>query len=90
MEHVDLDTRGNKPLKTGGLDSAEWGPGDVIIALNLGASATLYLSPRGVEGERQEVELEHGHCYCLSGEARWDWAHGLSVNKTQKARRAVV
>ena len=89
---MDLDTPRNEPLKNEGMwqDSDAWVPGDVIIALNLGASATLYLSPRDVEGEHQEVELEHGHCYCLSGDARWHWVHGLSVNEGQKARRAVV
>ena len=69
------------------------GPGDIIIAMGLGPGATVLMSP--VEGSlpgvscqgaarKQEafsVDMEPGDIYLISGEARWEWRHGVSIDE---------
>ena len=42
------------------------------------------------EQQRVSLHLEHGDCYILSGDARWQWLHGISVPEHAAERRAVV
>eukprot|EP00038_Savillea_parva_P016018 m.222800 g.222800 ORF g.222800 m.222800 type:complete len:92 (-) comp32921_c0_seq1:583-858(-) len=79
----------------GAIAPSEFGPGAVIVTLNLGCRCTILLermSPTKEGGcRRQRVDLEPGDLYVMAGDARWRWRHGVSVPEEQAvARRAVV
>jgi len=59
------------------------GPGDIIAALGLGPAATVILSPvgEGSRGEAFAMEMEPGDIYIISGESRWEWRHGVSIDE---------
>jgi hypothetical protein len=87
--HWDKDRRdkSHKPLDPKAFD----GPGDVLATLCLGCTCTLLMLPRGGRAGAFAVELEPGDIYVLSGDARWEWKHGISVvDDEMLARRAIV
>lgn len=90
--HWDIDAKNPSEPLPHNVTGSELGPGDVIGTLNLGCEAALLLKPRyGARcAEGRCVFLKQGDAYILSGEARWQWLHGISVEEGQMPRRAVV
>ena len=72
------------------------GPGDIIVAMGLGPGATVLMSPvqeslPGVShhpkrGEAFSVDMCPGDVYVISGESRWEWRHGVSIDETNRAQ----
>ena len=50
--------------------------GDTIASLSLGSTCVMQFSKAGAE-PAEEILLEPGSLLLLSGEARWDWLHGI-------------
>ena len=88
--HWDIDSESTaEPLPSG--TGSELGPGAVIAAVNLGCAASVLFEPRYGDKRRVRIDLEPGDAYVISGAARWQWLHGISVAKgLGVARRAVV
>ena len=88
--HWDIDSESTaEPLPSG--SGSELGPGAVIAAVNLGCAASVLFEPRYGDKRRVRIDLEPGDAYVISGAARWQWLHGISVAKgLGVARRAVV
>lgn len=51
-----------------------------VVGLSIGAPATLRFRRRRPEGfDRFALPLAPGSAYHLTGEARWDWEHGIAA-----------
>ena len=60
-----------------------------VLGLSLGASCTMRLRRRTVEGfERRNVPLPPRSLYRLSGEVRWEWEH--SIAPMDATRRSIT
>ena len=58
--------------------------GDVVVSVSLESAATMDFSPKEGGGGKVGVLLEPGDLLVLSGQARWDWLHGISACSSQR------
>jgi alkylated DNA repair dioxygenase AlkB len=57
--------------------------GDAIATISLGSVYSMDFLHRPT-GERRSLRLELGSCLILSGEARYEWTHGIKPRLTDK------
>ena len=57
--------------------------GDVVASVSLESAAMMEFSPKG-GGGKVGVRLKPGDLLVLSGQARWDWLHGISACPSQR------
>jgi DNA oxidative demethylase len=57
---------------------------DTIIAISIGADATLEFRPQGTAPSRFAQHLTPGSLYELTGSARWDYQHQILPVKAQR------
>jgi alkylated DNA repair dioxygenase AlkB len=50
--------------------------GEAIVSVSLGSTCVMRFT-RDEKGESRELLLEPGSALVLTGEARWDWKHGI-------------
>ena len=58
--------------------------GDVVASVSLESAATMDFSPKDGGGGKVGVILEPGDLLVLSGQARWDWLHGITACSSQR------
>ena len=58
--------------------------GDVVASVSLESAAMMDFSPKGGGEGKVSVRLEPGDLLVLSGQARWDWLHGISACPYQR------
>ncbi len=58
--------------------------GDVVVSVSLESAAVIDFSPRAGGRPKVGVLLEPGDLLVLSGEARWEWKHGILRCQSQR------
>ncbi|GIG64546.1 alpha-ketoglutarate-dependent dioxygenase AlkB [Phytomonospora endophytica] len=63
---------------------------DTVLSISLGSSCVMVMSRRDGEGEKVPLLLEPGALLVMTGEARYDWLHGIPARKTDRHDGGVV
>jgi alkylated DNA repair dioxygenase AlkB len=57
--------------------------GDRVASVSLGSTCVMQFSKAGADSE-EEILLEPRSLLLLSGEARWDWRHGIPAREVDR------